>query len=257
MEGNTMANGILLFQMGIAVSPSLLEECRYEIILRYLTVASLVFSPRDPPRHALSHSLSLSLCNHCRRKVNPKLMSTLGWILSRAEAEIIHHPALIILFPAVVNINRRAARSREIHAERIDTSRGSSRLSQSPRRERGAGGCVKGDSEREETMVMKSISKVTRVAAVLFMSAGQASRFAKTTPRSSLPSPLNAFILSLHEESRLTHFSLSSSPPFRSCAFVRACLQPLAHDAGGVYLRSARLVSFRVSPPLSRGPRRG
>lgn len=41
-ERNTMANGILLFQIGPArISPSLLtgsEECRHEIILQYLTV---------------------------------------------------------------------------------------------------------------------------------------------------------------------------------------------------------------------------
>lgn len=65
-ERNTMANGILLFQMGPARIFLLRsqtrgsEECRHEIILQYLTVRSHP-SPRSPP-----------MASPVNPKVNPK-----------------------------------------------------------------------------------------------------------------------------------------------------------------------------------------
>lgn len=70
-ERNTMANGILLFQIGPAcISPPLLtgsEECRHEIILQYLTVGLF------PLCLPLAHPTPQRSNNHRVRnpKVNP------------------------------------------------------------------------------------------------------------------------------------------------------------------------------------------
>lgn len=61
---DTMANGILLFQMGIAgISPYGSRrgvECSYEIILQYLTVRFSCFPPRSRP-------FSYATTGHCHR----------------------------------------------------------------------------------------------------------------------------------------------------------------------------------------------
>lgn len=68
-ERDTMANGILLFQMAIAVSPSLLEGMLpREIILQYLLTTILLFSIY---MYIYISYTSIYSRNYCRRERKP------------------------------------------------------------------------------------------------------------------------------------------------------------------------------------------